>query len=101
MAVQFKVSEFETFSLVEIDIDGGVIDPSELATLNPPQITGKKGVVLSGRAPIWLMAALAHHFHITKWVATFDPRLAGGVVVSRHAVDAPELGEVVPVPKPE
>ena len=58
---------------------------------------GTKGVVLSGRGPVWLYAALAHNYHATAWVGTFEPRLAGAVVVERHVETAPAVGAVVPV----
>ncbi len=44
---------------------------------------------------VWLYAALVHHFHPAAWVATFDPRLAGGVVTQRHVHLAPPIGEVI------
>ena len=86
-------------TLIEFEIDGGVCWPADLATLNPPEVDGTKGVVISGRGPVWLYAALAHHYHVTAWVGTFDPRLGGAVVTSRHSRTAPPVGTVVEIPK--
>ena len=86
-------------TLIEFEIDGGVCWPADLATLNPPEVDGTKGVVISGRGPVWLYAALAHHYHVTAWVGTFDPRLGGAVVTSRHSPSAPAVGTVVEIPK--
>jgi len=46
--------------------------------------------------PVWAYGTLIHYFHAAKWVATFDPRLKGGVVVATHDAGVP-LGAVVPV----
>jgi CRISPR-associated protein Csx3 len=56
---------------------------------------GREGVVLSGRLPVWAFAALAHHYHPRPWVATFDPRLNGAVVVESHLPDGPSVGTVM------
>ncbi len=84
------------FILVEFQIDGGVIEPSELSQLSPPEVPLGKGVVISGRGPIWLYAFLVHHFHPAKFVATFDPRLKSGVVVESHTKDV-GVGDLIPV----
>jgi len=54
--------------------------------------------VLSGCAPVWAFARLVHHFHPASWVATFDPRLGGGVVVATH-VEGVKVGNVVSIPE--
>ena len=72
---------------LDIIVNRGVIAPEELSAFLaalPIPAGGQEGVVLSGRMPVWAFAALAHHFHGRPWVATFDPRLAGGVVVFSH-----------------
>jgi CRISPR-associated Csx3 family protein len=56
---------------------------------------GTEPVVVSGRLPVWAFAALVHAYHPRPWVATFDPRLGGTVVVERHVPDAPPVGAVL------
>jgi CRISPR-associated protein Csx3 len=97
--IQFTTTSIEGATLLEFNIDGGVCEPSDLASLNPPEVPGTGGVVISGRGPVWLYAALAHHYHVTAWVGTFDPRLGGAVVTSRHSPSAPAVGTVVEIPK--
>jgi len=58
--------------------------------------TYTKGIVISGRGPIWLFGTLIHEFHPAKWVACFDPRLGGGVVVQSHDPEV-KVGDVVEV----
>jgi CRISPR-associated Csx3 family protein len=88
--------------IIDVVLSRGLIEPRELPALlraveaHVPA-GGTEGVVLSGRLPVWAFAALAHLYHPRPWVATFDPRLGGAVVVTRHVDNAPEVGAVVPV----
>ena len=100
MAVKFttstkKFNDFD-FTLVEFQIENGVVEPNELKQLNPPEVSMKHGVVLSGRGPIWLFGYLIHHYHPCCFVATFDPRIGGGIVIESH-VKGVEVGDVIPV----
>ena len=96
----YTIKPNQEFTIVEIDLSklpGGVAEASNLESYikSSPAVAYQKGVILSGRCPIWLMSALAHRYHVTRWVATFDPRLGGGVVISRHHKQAPAIGAVV------
>jgi CRISPR-associated protein Csx3 len=91
--INFKMTENEKFSLIEFELEGGAMTPFELAELNPPTVNPRKGVVLSGRGPIWLYATLAHHYHATLWVGCYDPRV-GGVVTQTHSPDY-NVGQIV------
>lgn len=97
--ISFTTTPINGATLLKFDIPGGICEPSDLATLNPPEVDGSQGIIISGRGPVWLYAALAHHYHVTAWVGTFDPRVGGAVVTSRHSRTAPALGSVVPLPK--
>ena len=73
-----------------------IITPAELSGLAlPAGIDPRKGVLISGRAPVWLYAYLVHECHPTLWVACFDPRL-GAVVTSTHSRDV-QVGQVIPL----
>ncbi len=76
-----------------------IIEPADLAKLElPPGIDTTAGVVISGRAPIWLYSYLVHELHPTAWVACYDPRL-GAIVVSTHSRLA-SIGQVLAVEPP-
>lgn len=96
MPISFSIHEGEKFTLVEFDLGGDPISPEELRGLEPPEVDARKGVVVSGRGPIWLFGALVHHYHYALWVATHDPRLGGGVVVATHTPTL-TVGDVVPL----
>jgi len=81
------------FQVIEIQLDG-LASPGDLAQLRlPAGINPRQGVVLTGRAPIWLYGWLVHECHFTRWVACYDPRL-GAVVVSSHSPEV-QVGQVI------
>ena len=94
--VKFTISEKENFTIVEFIIPNGIIEPNELNELKIPQVNPKKGVILSGRGPVWLHSYLAHEYHPCKWVAHFDPRLGGGIVAQSHVKEVKE-GDIIPI----
>jgi len=81
--MKLEVAEKDGFTIVSFELPGP-ISPEVLATLSLPKVNPTKGVVLSGRGPVWLYCFLAHYYHFTRWIATHDPRLGGAVVVMSH-----------------
>lgn len=63
----------------------------------PAEVQGRedRGLILSGRGPIWLYAHLTHLAHIFAWVGIYDPRHKGAVVVEKHVEAAPSVGEIL------
>lgn len=92
--INFSATEKEAYTLVEFALDGP-ITPDLLPGIKPPDVNPQKGVVVSGRGPIWLYGYLLHHYHPCAWVAVFDPRL-GAVVVQSHTPTMKE-GSVIKV----
>ncbi len=78
---------------IQITAPNGIIEPQSLKGLELPQdMIWSQGVVIEGKAPIWLYGYLVHECHPAAWVACFDPRLGeatphsgGAVVVSTHS----------------
>jgi len=93
---KFNLQAKDDFQIIHIDLEGVVAEPAELVGLIPPEIDPQKGVIISGRAPIWLHAMLTHYYHPSVWIAVYDPRLKGGVVVATHSKDK-KVGDIVPV----
>jgi CRISPR-associated protein Csx3 len=80
---------------IEILTDDRVLTPDDMIGVEPPLgIDASRGVVISGRAPIWLYAYFVHELHPTKWIACYDPRLSGGVVVATHSHQA-SIGQII------
>lgn len=66
--------------------EGEIRSPSDSLPARP-EIGPGELVVLTGRAPIWSYARAVHELHGSPAgaVATYDPRLGGGVVVMTHS----------------
>ena len=94
--ITITAKETNAYTLVNIEIEGGTCEPADLKTLAIPIVKGSKGVILNGRAPIWVFATLVHHFHATQWVATNDPRQGGAVVVESHKSGV-AVGDIIPL----
>jgi len=94
MEVEFKIKEKEEFAIIHFELKRN-ISPEILQELKHPKVDGTKGVVLSGRGPIWLYCYLTHHYHPTKFIATFDPRI-GAAIVESHTPDY-KVGEIIKV----
>ena len=76
-----------------------LIQPRDLAKLSLPDgIDATAGVVISGRGPIWLYTYLVHELRPTAWVACFDPRMGGAVVVTTQSPQ-PQTGQIIPLPQ--
>ncbi len=81
---------------IELTTRDRLISPEDLTSLEwPPGLETRGGVVVSGRAPIWLYAYLVHELHPVAWVACYDPRL-GAVVVATHSRQV-QTGQVLPL----
>lgn len=88
----------ESFQLLDVFIGGnGIADPQDLALLQLPiGVDWRKGVLISGRGPIWLYAFLVHQCHTAVWIAVMDPR-HGAIVVEAHYPAAPAVGSAIPL----
>lgn len=70
---------------IQFTTPDALIEPSDLKGLKiSKNIDWKQGVVIEGKAPLWLYAYLTHECHPAAWVGCYDPRL-GAVVVSTHS----------------
>ncbi len=93
--ITFTVKEEDEYTLVYFELND-IIGPEILKNLTPPKVDGRKGVVLSGRGPIWLYAYLTHYYHPTAYVAVYDPRLGKGVVIETHTQNY-KLGDTMDI----
>ena len=93
--VKFDIKEEKDWSILLFELNDP-ITPDALKSVNPPKVKGTKGVVLSGRGPIWLYCFLVHCYHPTKFIAIYDPRLSGAVIVESHS-SGYKVGDVVKV----
>ena len=93
---------------IQITADNGLITPADLKGLDlPKNLIPSQGVVIEGKAPIWLYGYLVHECHASAWVGCFDPRLgkasprSGGAVVIETHSPLVDVGQVIEVEIPD
>ncbi|WEU40282.1 MAG: CRISPR-associated ring nuclease Crn3/Csx3 [Candidatus Odinarchaeum yellowstonii] len=91
--MRFNTFSSDNWTIVSFELDG-VIAPDDLKRVSPPEVNNSKGVILSGRGPIWLYCFLTHFYHPALFIATHDPRLGGAVVVESHSPSY-QIGDVI------
>lgn len=88
--------------MIEVELPGGTTTPHEFAAAvraNPAIFVAPgRGIILSGRGPIWGYAMMAHAAHPSPWVATVDPRLEGAVIVQSHRPGVGDGDLITPLP---
>lgn len=86
--VIFEIENREKYVLINIELKQELTH-TILKNIKPPNLVEKnlanKGVVLNGRGPIWLYGYLIHFYHPSKFVAVYDPRINGAVIVQSHS----------------
>lgn len=99
MKIKFEVKHGAAYTIIAFqaatNLDFGI-----LKELKPPDPVAEefahRGLVLSGKGPIWLYGFLVHFYHTTQYIGIHDPRLKGAVVVESH-VEGIEPGDLLPL----
>lgn len=105
----WMVEEREGFTFVDFEIPGGIFDEHDLAKIVLPSVCSTKGLVVSGKGPIYIHAAVTRSYcHKVRWTATLVPQMASeadmklpAMVTTRHHVSAPQVGTYVDCAKEE
>ena len=69
-----KEQESGIATLVKIDLGGSQASPKDLVDLEFPQITGAKGLVISGFPQYAALAVALHFKNHCQWIAIVDPK---------------------------
>jgi len=97
--ISFKTKKYKDFVVLEFELKKN-LTPEDLKEIKPPDPAknkfSSKGVILSGRGPIWLYGYLIHFYHPTKFVAVYDPRLNSAVVVESHTTEI-KIGNLIKI----
>jgi len=95
--ISFNVEWFDEYVVIQFELVE-VMDPQQLTSIQPPDSFSNKfsdkGVVLSGRGPIWLFGYLTHFYHPTLFVAIYDPRLKSAIIVETHSLKY-KIGDII------
>jgi CRISPR-associated Csx3 family protein len=98
--LEFRTCDCDTFTHLSCRIpgEGGRLDPAKLSSIVAPSVLRDRGLVIEGVRPSWLCASLMYGYrdHV-RWIAIYEPRLKGGVVVMRTGDPDPNVGDVVPL----
>lgn len=91
--LQVNLQARDAITRLDFSLPDAYLDITEAASLVVPPVTSA-GVILSGKLPQWLWAALARVYQ-PQWLAVFQPQAGGAVVVATQTPEMP-LGTLVP-----
>jgi CRISPR-associated protein Csx3 len=97
-AVSFRRLERAGHTRLELALPESYLDYEEANDLALPSLPQGKGLVLSGKLPLWLWTALAVAYRDAPWLAVFQPMLGDrAVVIASQSAQIP-LGSLVVSP---
>ena len=86
--VRVDVTLQDAYVWVELSLPGGYLDYSEVEQVCLPRVPADKGVILSGKLPLWLWTAAARAYRTAPWLGVYQPQLGTqAVVVMTHVRD--------------
>jgi CRISPR-associated protein Csx3 len=84
-----------THTRLELAPAGDYLDYAEAEELSLPSSLSGKGLVLSGKLPLWLWTALVRAYRDAPWVAVFQPPLGDQAVVVASRDESVPVGGLV------
>jgi CRISPR-associated protein Csx3 len=88
------------YTWVEFELADGYIDYTEMANACVPIIPVERGVVLSGKLPLWLWTAIALAYRRASWVAVYQPQFFDQAVVVHSHLDTVQPGQLITLASP-
>lgn len=77
------------------------LDYTVVAAYTPPRLDAERGIVISGKLPNWLVAALALAYRAHPWVAIYQPQLKGNAAIVHSRTPTHPIGTIIAAPAPE
>ncbi|NJO05934.1 MAG: hypothetical protein HC876_10655 [Chloroflexaceae bacterium] len=84
---------------ISLSLPGGYLDYDDAQEVPVPLAPAGYGILLDGKLPTWLYAALARTYRTAAWLAVLQPQLGYVVVWSQHP--HVQVGDVRPAPPAE
>ncbi len=78
---------------LQLDVPGAWLNYEAMDATPIPRVPEGAGVILDGKLPHWMIAALVRAYLAQPWVAVFQPMLGGAAVVASRDATVP-LGSV-------
>ena len=93
LEVQIQAAHDQLFDWIKVKITNLILTPQTPLAL--PDLTGERGVILSGKLPRWLFAALAKKLGEARpWVAIHVPAFAMAIVIFSRNVER-QIGDLL------
>ncbi|MGB3511894.1 MAG: CRISPR-associated ring nuclease Crn3/Csx3, partial [Microcoleaceae cyanobacterium] len=94
IALKSNTRDYQTLA---ISYSGKMIEYEDILSLKiPEKIDWEKGIILFGKAPIWLYSHLVWRCHKAAWIACFQPGLNAAVIVSSKVKEF-QPGDTIPI----
>jgi CRISPR-associated protein Csx3 len=93
--LQASVEERADYRRIEFTLQQAYLDYSEADGLTVPQVAFDRGVVLSGKLPLWLWTGLALAYHPAPWLAVQPPQQHDQAIVVRSSNPDHAIGSLV------
>ena len=95
--LKWKIEDRGNYTFIEFSVScpSGAFVVADLPNVIVPEVSQKKGIVISGRGSIWLTVAIVMAYRNADWIALFRPQDHVAMVVVRNTPHAPQLGEVI------
>lgn len=90
-----QVYDRENHIRLEVSIEESYLDYAEAQGVALPAVPQEKGVVLSGKLPLWLWTGLALAYRTAPWVALYQPQQHDLAVVVSSLVEDTHPGSLV------
>ncbi len=94
--VRADITLQDPYVWVELSLPGGYLDYGEIEQVRLPQVPADKGVILSGKLPLWLWTAAARAYRMAPWLGIYQPQLGAQAVVVTARVRNMRPGMLVP-----
>jgi CRISPR-associated protein Csx3 len=96
--IHMHYSPNQNYGKLSIEIKAKHLDYLQTSEIAFPPIDPRKGLILDGSMPSWLVTALVRLYaaEAPPWIACYQPRLKGAVVVATHSGEY-EIGTIIPI----
>jgi CRISPR-associated protein Csx3 len=79
--LQIQLNDLADYVHIEGLLPTAYLDYSQLEALTVPPAPAGRGVVLSGKLPLWLYSSLALTYRAAPWIAVYQPQLGCAAIV--------------------
>ncbi len=90
-----RLVDRDAYTWAELVVRDGHLDYGESQGIYLPPLPPGKGIVVSGRLPLWLWTAVARAYRSALWLAIFQPQLGTQAVVVASRVGQVRPGETM------